>query len=138
VRILCLSDAFWPDHTGGITKSLLTEVEGLVELGHELERLQIPTRILVHPSYGRPILATDLPETRGAIKDSGAGMLVPDTVDGLAQGIVDLFSTSLDELNQLGANALRSVREKHSWRHRAQQILDTLSELRMAKQEGAS
>ena len=36
MRILCLSDAFWPDHTGGITKSLLTEVEGLVELGHDV------------------------------------------------------------------------------------------------------
>jgi glycosyltransferase involved in cell wall biosynthesis len=101
-------------------------------------RLQIPTKVMDYLGLGRPILTTDLPEIRGAIKDSGAGMLVPDTVDGLAQGIVDLFSTSLDELNQMGANALRSVREKHSWRHRAQQILDTLSELRMAKQEGAS
>lgn len=36
MRILCLSDAFWPDHTGGISKSLLTKVEGLVELGHEV------------------------------------------------------------------------------------------------------
>ena len=36
MRILCLSDAFWPDHTGGITKSLITEVEGLVELGHDV------------------------------------------------------------------------------------------------------
>jgi glycosyltransferase involved in cell wall biosynthesis len=36
MRILCLSDAFWPDHTGGISKSLLTKIEGLVELGHSV------------------------------------------------------------------------------------------------------
>ena len=36
MNILCLSDAFWPDHTGGITKSLLSKVEGLVDLSHEI------------------------------------------------------------------------------------------------------
>ncbi len=36
MKILIISDAFWPDHTGGITKSLLTEVEGLVARGHQI------------------------------------------------------------------------------------------------------
>jgi len=36
MKILVLSDAFWPDRTGGISKSLLTEVEGLVDAGHDL------------------------------------------------------------------------------------------------------
>ena len=98
-------------------------------------RLQIPTKIMDYLGYGRPILATDLPEIRGVIQDSGAGVLVPDTAEGLAQGIVDLFSLGLDDLNKMGQNALQAVREKHAWRHRAQQILDTLSELRMTMQE---
>lgn len=34
MNILVLADAFWPDHTGGISKSLLPEVEGLVARGH--------------------------------------------------------------------------------------------------------
>lgn len=34
MNILVLSDAFWPDHTGGISKSLLAEVERLVARGH--------------------------------------------------------------------------------------------------------
>ncbi|MEM2567903.1 MAG: glycosyltransferase family 4 protein [Candidatus Bathyarchaeia archaeon] len=36
MNLLVLSDAFWPDHTGGISKSLLSEVEGLVALGHRV------------------------------------------------------------------------------------------------------
>ena len=98
-------------------------------------RLQVPTKVMDYLGYGRPILATDLPEIRGVIEDCGAGVLVPDTVEGLAQGIVDLFSTGIDELNQMGANALQAVREKHAWRHRAQQIVEIFTELRSARQE---
>jgi len=36
MKILVLTDAFWPDQTGGISKSLLTEVEGLVAQGHSV------------------------------------------------------------------------------------------------------
>ncbi|WP_082837667.1 glycosyltransferase family 4 protein [Haladaptatus sp. R4] len=36
MNILVLSDYFWPDRTGGIAKSLLTEVEGLSERGHNV------------------------------------------------------------------------------------------------------
>ena len=36
MKILVLTDAFWPDQTGGISKSLLTEVEGLVTQGHSV------------------------------------------------------------------------------------------------------
>lgn len=36
LTILVVSDAFWPQRTGGISKSLLTEVEGFVDAGHEI------------------------------------------------------------------------------------------------------
>jgi len=92
-------------------------------------RLQIPTKIMDYLGYGRPILATELPEIAGVIRDTGAGIVVPDSVEGLAEGILRLFSAGLDEVNVMGQNALRAVREKHSWHHRAQQILDTFTEL---------
>ena len=44
MRVLVVSDAFWPDHTGGITKSLRAEVEGLVARGH---RVTVVTRSLL-------------------------------------------------------------------------------------------
>ncbi len=88
-------------------------------------RLQIPTKVMDYLGYGRPILATDLPEVARVIRDNGVGLVVPDTAQGLADGILRLFTTDLDELNQMGQNALHAVREKHSWQHRARQILDT-------------
>lgn len=36
LKILCLTDAFWPDHAGGISKTVLFETEGLLARGHEL------------------------------------------------------------------------------------------------------
>ena len=36
MKILVLSDVFWPDDTGGISKSLLSEVKGLVACGHRI------------------------------------------------------------------------------------------------------
>ena len=36
MHILCLTDLFWDDYTGGISKSLVPEIEGLAELGHHL------------------------------------------------------------------------------------------------------
>ncbi|RLM71601.1 glycosyltransferase family 1 protein [Halorubrum sp. Atlit-8R] len=36
LSILVVSDAYWPEQTGGITKSLLTEIEGLVQNGHKV------------------------------------------------------------------------------------------------------
>jgi len=36
MNVLVISDAFWPDQAGGISKSLLPEVEGLVVQGHRV------------------------------------------------------------------------------------------------------
>lgn len=36
MNIIVLPDVFWPDHTGGISKSLLTEVEELSSRGHQI------------------------------------------------------------------------------------------------------
>jgi glycosyltransferase involved in cell wall biosynthesis len=35
MNLLVLSDSFWPDRTGGITKSVLPEVETLIDRGHK-------------------------------------------------------------------------------------------------------
>lgn len=36
MRILCLSEAFWPDRADGTTKTVFNEVEGLAGLGHSV------------------------------------------------------------------------------------------------------
>lgn len=96
-------------------------------------RLQIPTKIMDYLGYGRPILSTDLPEVAGVLLETGSGIVVSDSVEELAGGIVRFFSAGLDEVNAMGQNALRAVREQHAWRHRARQILDTFVDLRNAE-----
>jgi glycosyltransferase involved in cell wall biosynthesis len=51
-------------------------------------RLQIPTKVMDYLGYGRPILATDLPEITRIIQEDGVGLVVSDTVQGLAEGIL--------------------------------------------------
>lgn len=36
LKLLCLTDAFWPDHAGGISKTVYFETEGLKSQGHEI------------------------------------------------------------------------------------------------------
>ncbi len=36
MNILCLTDAFWPDHTGGISKTVISEVDELVSQGNKV------------------------------------------------------------------------------------------------------
>lgn len=115
--------------------NLLPRVKALVNplLDEPYHRLQIPTKVMDYLGYGRPILATNLPEVRSIIEGNHLGYIVQDSVQNLAEGIIQLFSTDLQELNQMGQNALRAVHEKHSWRHRAQQILDTFEEIRQSR-----
>jgi glycosyltransferase involved in cell wall biosynthesis len=110
---------------------LLSQVRALANPLRDVpyHRLQIPTKVMDYLGYGRPILATDLPEITRIIQGTGAGLVVPATAQGLADGIRRLFTADLDELNRMGQNALRAVREKHSWHHRAQ-ILGTFEEIR--------
>jgi glycosyltransferase involved in cell wall biosynthesis len=115
--------------------NLLPQVRVLVNPLRDMpyHRLQIPTKVMDYLGYRRPILATDLPEITRIIQDNRVGLVVPDTVQGLADGISHLFTVDLNDLNQMGQNALRAVHEKHSWQHRAQQILDIFEEIRQSR-----
>lgn len=50
MKILCLTDAFWPDHAGGISKTVLFETEGLLARGHEVVAVSRRLRP-EHPLY---------------------------------------------------------------------------------------
>ena len=56
--------------------------------------------------YGKPMVTTDTPVQRALIEASQAGMVTPDSADGLAQGILAILE---DEslARRLGANARR-------------------------------
>ena len=92
--------------------------------------LQMPIKVMNYLSYGRPMLVTPCREIARFVEENQLGLVVDDNPESMAEGIRRLFTADLDELNRMGQNALRAVREKHSWRHRAQQILGTFEEIR--------
>lgn len=95
--------------------------------------LQMPIKVMNYLSYGRPLLVTRCREIARFVEENQVGLAVDDTPESMAAGIRRLFSADLDELNQMGQNALQAVRERHSWQHRAQQILDTFEEIRQSR-----
>jgi glycosyltransferase involved in cell wall biosynthesis len=95
--------------------------------------LQMPIKVMDYLSYGRPMLVTRCREIAHFVEENQVGLVVDDTPESMAEGIHRLFTAPLNELNQMGQNALRAVHEKHSWRHRAQQILDTFEEIRQSQ-----
>ena len=110
------------------TRALVIPFRGIA-----YHQLLLPIKLMDYLSYGRPILATRCREIAHFVEESQVGLIVDDNPESMAQGIRRLFAANLDELNRMGQNALRAAREKHSWRHRAQQVLDTFEEFRRAR-----
>jgi glycosyltransferase involved in cell wall biosynthesis len=90
----------------------------------------MPIKVMNYLSYGRPMLVTRCREITRFVEENQLGLVVDDNPESMADGIRRLFTADLDELNRMGQNALRAVREKHSWHHRARQILGTFEEIR--------
>jgi glycosyltransferase involved in cell wall biosynthesis len=92
--------------------------------------LLLPVKLMDYLTYARPMLVTRCREIARFVEENQVGLVVDDNPESMADGIRHLFTADLDELNRMGQNALRAVHEKHSWHHRAQQILDTFEEIR--------
>jgi glycosyltransferase involved in cell wall biosynthesis len=89
MNILCLPHAFWPDYTGGVVKSVLTEIEGLAAMGHHV----VVASKRLHPDhpeyeardgyelyrYARPSMGTLLRQTSPLLRFS----VPPELVDML-------------------------------------------------------
>lgn len=89
--------------------------------------LGVPIKVMEYLSYDRPLLVTDCTETARIVREAGAGVVVADTVEGLTDGIAQLFRASAAELDELSA-AARLAAERNSWHARARQVLDLLQE----------
>ncbi len=51
-----------------------------------------PTKLVEYLAMGRPVVATDHPDQRQVIEESGAGVIVAPTAEGFAAAIADLLS----------------------------------------------
>lgn len=87
--------------------------------------LAVPIKVLEYLGYGRPLVVTDTDETTAIVRAAGAGVVVPDTVEGLTAGILEVVNASPEQRSAWGAAARRAA-ERNSWDVRARQILDIL------------
>ncbi|MEV5880819.1 glycosyltransferase family 4 protein [Streptomyces sp. NPDC052101] len=91
----------------------------------EISRWVSPMKLFEYMSYGKAIIASDLPVLREVL-DDGANCLLcpPDSVDAWADAVKRLAEDrTLREA--LGAEARRRLHDRHTWRARADQVLPT-------------
>lgn len=87
--------------------------------------LGVPVKIMEYLSYGRPLLVTDLDETARIVRGAGCGIVVPDTTDGLADGIRQLATASAEQLDAWSRAATLAA-ERESWHARAEHVVEVL------------
>lgn len=87
--------------------------------------LAVPIKVMEYLGYRRPLIVTDTTETAEIVRGAGCGVVVPDTVEGLADGIAAVTDAPADELLRWG-EAARAAAVANSWDVRAGRILDLL------------
>ncbi len=87
--------------------------------------LAVPIRLMEYLAYGRPIIATPRTETARIVRRFGAGLVVDDGEEGLADGICRLWGADADERSAWSSGA-ESAARANSWDQRARDLLAIL------------
>lgn len=87
--------------------------------------LAVPIKVMEYLGYGRPLIVTDTVETAAIVNHAGCGLVVPDTAQGLADGIAALAEATPEQLARWG-EAARAAAVANSWDERAARVLDLL------------
>jgi glycosyltransferase involved in cell wall biosynthesis len=94
---------------------------------HPYNSFALPIKLFDYMSFGKPVVITDCPEPARYVHDSDCGLVVEATAEGLATGILTLF-TDPGLARRLGANGYQAIQDRHSWQHRAEELLTILEE----------
>jgi glycosyltransferase involved in cell wall biosynthesis len=86
----------------------------------------IPVKLFDYMSSGRPVVATNCQSTAKFIQNEQIGIVTEDNPGSLAEGITYMFDNP-DIAQKYGDNALYSVKTKHSWKNRAESLLEIMS-----------
>ncbi|MCX4750378.1 glycosyltransferase family 4 protein [Kitasatospora sp. NBC_01287] len=89
----------------------------------EISRWVSPMKLFEYMSYGKAVIASDLPVLREVLQDGVNCLLCPpDSVDGWAQAVKRLAGDPALR-GALGERAGRQLAERHTWRARADLVL---------------
>lgn len=87
--------------------------------------ITIPFKLFDYMSFGRPIVATNCKETAKFITENKVGIVTDGIPEDFAAGIIELLDDR--ELAQgIGQNALSLIEKKHSWKHRARELISIM------------
>lgn len=106
---------------------LLPEVRASITPRHKTpyNDLAVPIKVMEYLGFGRPMLVTDTVETAAIVRGANCGIVVPDTAQGLADGIMAVAQASAGQLTGWGASA-RAAAIANSWDVRAGRVLELL------------
>lgn len=96
--------------------------------------LAVPIKLYDYLSYARPLIVTPCDEQARVVRASGAGVIVPDDVAGMAEGIGRYLAQPEASRVAHAAAAARAARAA-TWRQRASTILSALG-IPVAADEG--
>jgi glycosyltransferase involved in cell wall biosynthesis len=83
-----------------------------------------PLKNFEYMGLGKPIVATAVGQQKEIFTDRFNALLVEErNPEAIAEAIVEIYRNP-DLASIIGQNALHEALEKHTWRHRAQRILD--------------
>ena len=113
--------------------ALLPDVLATIQPRHRspYNDLAVPIKVMEYLSYGRPLVVTDCTEQARIVRDADAGIVVPDDVDGLADGLRRLVRAPSEELDRWSANATAAAKAA-SWANLARDIVGVLDTARDA------
>lgn len=87
--------------------------------------IALPYKLFDYMSFGRPIVATNCKETAKFVRENGVGIVTDSTPEHFAEGIIKLLDDrKLAE--RIGQNALSLIEKKHSWKHRAKELIEIM------------
>jgi glycosyltransferase involved in cell wall biosynthesis len=87
--------------------------------------LAAPLKLFDYMASGRPLVATACRNTATLVDALRCGMVVADDPASLADGMARLIEDRVTA-DHLGENGYRAVQTAHSWRHRAERILELI------------
>ena len=87
--------------------------------------LAVPIKVLEYLGYARPLIVTDTTETAAIVRGADCGIVVPDSAEGLADGITAVVTADPERIRSWGAAARRAAAD-NSWDARARRILELL------------
>ncbi len=87
--------------------------------------LAVPIKVMEYLGYGRPLIVTDTEETAAIVREAGCGIVVTDSAEGLAEGIMTVMSASAAQRAAWGTAAIEAA-ARNSWDVRARQIITLL------------